>query len=79
MYRISKDKELVEDNFIQNIKEYRSVIDCGLKEAKESIELLRYGNGPIVIDLTIEQATSLKIYGFTVVKKFEIELDDDIF
>ena len=66
------------EEFIQSIKDFRIAIGCGLKEAKEAVEIMRNGDY-ITMGLTQENVYILIDYGFIVTPLFQITIDDDIF
>lgn len=73
------NKKIYRDDFIQSIKDFRAIFFLGLKEAKDAVENMRYGNIPYEVDfeLSPKQITELKSCGFTVTTVSN--LPDDLF
>jgi ribosomal protein L7/L12 len=65
-YKISKDHDYVSQRFITIIKEIRSILFVGLKEAKEMAESIR-DNGYFVSELTDIQKNDLIYVGFKII------------
>ena len=75
---VNRDIEYVKNYQITVIKQIREVLNNGLIEAKEYLDILKSGNS-IIIWLTVNEIEGFRNLGFSVIPDCYIELEKDLF
>lgn len=71
-------KSNIENDFIQSIKDLRSVFGYGLKETKDICDVMRYYQKPYIIEINEQTVSCLRNYGFTV-SQVDFSLEEGLF